>query len=92
MTKELCFITVLGKDRKGIVARVSNTLYKDDVNIEDVEMKVMEGYFVMNMFVDLEGSKTTIDELRKQMDEIEEEMGMKIQIQHEKILRSMHRL
>ncbi len=92
MTKELCFLTVIGKDRKGIVARIANVLYEEDVNIEDVEMKVMEGYFVMNMFVDLAGSKINLDKLRKEMDKVEEEMGMKIQIQHEKILKSMHRI
>lgn len=92
MTKELCFLTVIGKDRKGIVARISNELYEADVNIEDVEMKVMEGYFVMNMFVDLSGAKISMEELRKKMDDVEEDMGMKIQIQHEKILKSMHRI
>jgi ACT domain-containing protein len=92
MSKELCFLTVIGKDRKGIVARISNALYEDEINIEDVDMKVMEGYFVMSMFVDVAGSKVDMDGLRKQMDRIEKGMNLKIQVQHEEVFKSMHRV
>lgn len=92
MAKELCFLTVIGKDRKGIIARISNQLFQDGINIEDVDMKVMEGYFVMSMFVDVGQSKAGMDELRAQMKMIEEEMGLKIQLQHEDVLKSMHRV
>jgi len=92
MTKELCFLTVIGKDRKGIIARISQLLYEDGINIEDVEMKVMEGYFVMSMFVDVGGSKISMEDLRKQMDTVEKEMNLKIQVQHEDVFKSMHRI
>lgn len=92
MAKELCFLTVIGKDRKGIIARISNALYEDGINIEDVEMKVMEGYFVMSMFVDVADSKIGMEDLRKQMAGIEKEMGLKIQLQHEDVFKSMHRI
>ncbi len=90
--RELCFITVIGGDKKGIVAKISNILADCDINIEDVEMKVMEGYFVMSMFVDVAGAEVSMDELREKMDVVEKEMGLKIQIQHEDILRAMHRI
>jgi ACT domain-containing protein len=90
--KELCFLTVIGKDRKGIVARISNELYNDGVNIEDIEMKVMEGYFVMSMFVDVADSPIGMEKLRKQMDEVEKEMNLKIQLQHEDVFRALHRV
>lgn len=92
MSKELCFLTVIGKDRKGIIARISQLLFEDGINIEDVEMKVMEGYFVMSMFVDVGGSKISMEDLRKQMDAIEKEMNLKIQVQHEDVFKSMHRI
>jgi len=40
MARELCFLTVIGKDRKGIIARISNALYEDGINVEDFDMKV----------------------------------------------------
>ncbi len=92
MVKELCFLTVVGKDRKGIIARISNVLYENNINIEDVEMKVMEGYFVMSMFVDVSESKAGMDELRAQMEKVEKEMNLKIQLQHEEVFKSMHRV
>ncbi len=92
MAKELCFLTVVGKDRKGIIARISGALYENGINIEDVEMKVMEGYFVMSMFVDVAQSKVDMDGLRAQMGEIEKEMNLKIQLQHEDVFKSMHRV
>ena len=92
MAKELCFLTVIGKDRKGIIAKISNLLFKDGINIEDVDMKVMEGYFVMSMFMDVAASKISMGELRKQMDGIEKDMNLKIQVQHENVFKSMHRV
>ena len=47
--KELLFITVIGQDKKGIVARISGLLYECNINIEDISQGVMQGYFVMTM-------------------------------------------
>ena len=63
MKKELSFITVIGKDKKGIVAKISNLLYKNNVNIEDINQKIMEGLFVMTMLVDISGYKYPINEV-----------------------------
>jgi ACT domain-containing protein len=92
MAKELCFLTVIGKDKKGIVARISQVLYQDGINIEDVDMKVMEGYFVMSMFVDVAESKVSMEKLKGQMSQIEKEMNLKIQVQHEDVFKAMHRV
>ncbi|MBE0521590.1 MAG: ACT domain-containing protein [Candidatus Methanoperedenaceae archaeon] len=92
MTKELVFITVLGKDQKGIIARVSGALFKHSINIEDVNQKIWDGYFVMTMLVDISGSTKTIGELKKELSVIENEMSLKIQVQQENIFKSMHRV
>lgn len=90
--KELCFLTVIGKDKKGIVARISNALFEAGINIEDVDMKIMEGYFVMSMFVDVAESKVGMEKLKEQMSQIEKEMNLKIQVQHEDVFKAMHRV
>ncbi|MCK5039811.1 MAG: ACT domain-containing protein [Candidatus Aenigmarchaeota archaeon] len=92
MKKELLFITVIGIDKKGIVARVSNLLYENDINIEDINQKIMEGYFVMTMLVDMNDSKTPLEDVRSKLEKIGKEMNLKIQIQHENIFKMMHRV
>jgi len=92
MEKELLFITVIGQDRKGIVAKISDYLYRNDINIEDITQKIMGTYFVMIMLVDMKESKSEIDEVRKALEEIGRVLGMHIQIQHENIFKMMHRV
>lgn len=90
--KELAIITVIGKDRTGIVANVSNALYKEDVNIEDIMQTIMDGIFVMAMLVDTKNSPKDIKALRIALEKVGEKIGMQIQIQHEKIFETMHRI
>ncbi len=61
MDKELLFITVIGQDKKGIVARVSGLLYECNANIEDISQGVMEGYFVMTMLADVREANRDLD-------------------------------
>ena len=92
MKKELSFITLIGKDKMGIVARVSNLLYKNNINIEDINQKVMEGLFVMTMLVDVAGYKYPLQRLNSALEKMSKEMGLKIQLQHENIFKMMHRV
>lgn len=92
MPKYLVFITVIGKDQKGIIARISNAVFAHNINIEDLNQKVMDGYFVMTMLADMSDSAITIPELKKELSEIEKEMGLSIQVQHEDIFKAMHRV
>jgi len=92
MEKELLFITVIGEDKKGIVAKISMLLYECNINIEDISQKIMESYFVMTMLVDMKESGYKLEEVRKELDKIGEELQLKIQIQHENIFKMMHRV
>lgn len=92
MEKELSFITVIGVDKKGIVAKISNLLYESAINIEDINQHVMEGYFVMTMLVDLKDSKQPIEAIRSELNKIGEELELKIQLQHENLFKMMHRI
>lgn len=90
--KELLFISVIGQDKKGIVATVSGYLFKHDINIEDITQKIMEGHFVMTMLVDMKDSKVPLEDIRIGLDKIGKDMKLKIQIQHENIFKMMHRV
>ena len=92
MEKELLFITVIGEDKKGIVAKISKLLYECDINIEDINQRIMGNYFVMTMLVDMKESKHSLEKVREDLDKIGEELKLKIQIQHENIFKMMHRV
>jgi ACT domain-containing protein len=92
MNKELAFITVIGKDQKGIVARISGLLFKNGINIEDISQKVMEGFFVMAMLVEISDCRKPQAKISAELDKLGKQMGLKIQIQHENIFKKMHRV
>ena len=92
MEKEQLFITVIGEDRKGIVAKISTLLYECDINIEDINQKIMDSYFVMIMLVDMKQSKKSLENVREELEKIGDALRVKIQIQHENIFKMMHRV
>jgi ACT domain-containing protein len=85
-------ITVIGKDKVGIIAGVSNILSEKGVNILDISQTIMGGFFTMVMMVDTEKVTDTFSELSDQLLKKGEEMGVEIRIQHEDIFNSMHRI
>ena len=42
-------VTVIGKDKSGIIAEVSSVLAENDVNIEDISQTIVSGNFTMIM-------------------------------------------
>ena len=85
-------VTVIGKDRKGIIARVSNILFENDVNILDISQTIMQDMFTMIMLVDMESEDVTLNQLVEKLHIAEKEMGLSIHVQREEIFRSMHRI
>ena len=84
-------VTVIGKDKKGIIARVSGALAEAGANVVDISQTVMQGYFMMMMLVDISGAEK-IRDLGDSLDALGEEIGVKIRIQHEDIFNAMHRI
>lgn len=85
-------ITVVGSDKVGIIAKVSNFLSEHSINIADITQTILSGNFVMMMMVALDKADITIDELRASMNKLAEEMGVEINIMNEKVFSSMHRV
>ena len=52
----LAVVSVLGKDQKGVVAQFATYMAERGINIEDIEQRVVRGFFVMDMLVDLKTS------------------------------------
>jgi ACT domain-containing protein len=85
-------ITVIGKDKVGIIAGVSSILAKESVNILDISQTIMQGFFTMVMLTDLAETSISISELSDVLSEKGKDMGVEIRIQHEDIFNSMHRI
>ena len=80
MPKNLAVISVIGHDQKGVVARISTYLAGCNINIEDIEQRVVEGLFIMTMLVDLRDLSINLDELILGLKRIGEEIHMDVSI------------
>ena len=85
-------VTVVGKDRVGIIAGVCTALAKYNVNVLDISQTVMQGYFTMMMAVDVSASSLPLADLSRSMEEAGNEMGLSIRVQREDIFEAMHRI
>ena len=83
-------ITVIGKDTTGIIAKVSNLLYENNINILDISQTIMQDLFTMIMLVDMKDYQ--VGDLQEKLDVIAEEMSLSIHVQNEEIFNSMHRI
>ncbi|MGH7896666.1 MAG: ACT domain-containing protein [Candidatus Binatia bacterium] len=73
-------ISVIGRDQKGIVARISTYLAAENINIEDIEQRIVEGLFIMSMLVDLSDVSTTLDEVILGLKRIGDEIGVEVKL------------
>ena len=85
-------VTVVGKDRVGIIASVCVELANYNVNVLDISQTVMQGYFTMMMVVEVSECTLPLAELCKAMDAKGQEMGLNIRVQREDIFEAMHRV
>ncbi len=83
-------ITVIGQDKKGIIAGVSSVLANAGINILDISQTTLQEYFAMIMLVDMEGATATFHEINQKLDAKGRDLGMQIRIQREDIFNAMH--
>ena len=85
-------VTVVGKDKTGIIAKVSTALYENNVNIEDISQTIRQDMFTMIMLVEFRSAEVSIQDITNKLNEVADEMGMSIHVQREEIFTSMHRI
>ena len=76
-------ITIVGKDRVGIVARTCNYLAENGMNILDITQTILQEYFNMMMIVDISGSPKSFDDMAKELEKVGEDIGVTIRCQRE---------
>lgn len=85
-------ITVIGKDKIGIIAEISSVLAKNSVNILDINQTILQDYFTMIMLVELEKMDINFMVLKDKLEASGKKIGMSVKIQHEDIFNAMHKI
>jgi len=83
-------VTVVGKDKSGIIAAVSGALNDLKANIEDISQTILQDYFVMLMLI--ESKSASIGELAEKLKALGKTVGVEINVQHEDIFNAMHKI
>ena len=83
-------VTVIGKDRVGIIAAVCIKLAGLNINVLDISQTIMQGYFTMIMAVDVSQATASFAEIRDALADLGKEMELSIRIQREEIFNAMH--
>ncbi|HHU54117.1 MAG TPA: ACT domain-containing protein [Clostridiaceae bacterium] len=85
-------VTVLGKDRVGIIAGVTGVLANLNINISDISQTILKDMFTMIMLVDTMNSTYDFDKIREELKLLGEKMNLEIRIQHKEIFNAMQRI
>ena len=85
-------VTVIGKDRVGIIADVCAILAANGVNVLDISQTVMQDYFTMIMMVDTSQCRVRFNELSGMLASEGEKTALTIRIQRSDIFEAMHRI
>lgn len=85
-------ITVVGKDQVGIIAKVCTYLAENKLNILDISQTIIQGYFNMMMIIELNESVKQFGTICEELDDLGQEIGVNIKLQHENIFNKMHRI
>ena len=84
-------VSVIGKDKKGIIAGVTDILFKMDINVADITQTIMQDYFTMIMLVEID-EDADFSVIKDALAKKGEELGVTVSIQHEDIFNAMHRI
>ena len=83
-------ITVIGKDMVGILARVSETCARHNINVIEVTQSILQDLFAMIMMVEIVQSDVPFTQFAEELNGIGQEMGLSVHVMHEDIFNAMH--
>jgi ACT domain-containing protein len=85
-------VTLVGKDKVGIIATVCNFFAENNINILDLKQTTSQGFINMMMIVDTDEYKGSTADLNKGLEKVGLAVGCEIRAQHEEIFDMMHRI
>lgn len=87
-----CVISVLGKDRSGIVAAISAVLAEKGANIDDISQTILDEIFSMTMLVRLNTEVVDFNTVQEALAAVGEELGVQVIIQREDVFQFMYKI
>jgi len=85
-------ITVIGRDKVGIVAKVATACAEEKFNIVDINQNIMEGFFNMVLIADMADEGISLKAAQVKFAKLGDELGLEIRLQSEDIFKAMHRV
>lgn len=85
-------LTVIGQDKVGIIAGVSNALAECNINIININQNIMQGFFNMVLIGDMSEATVSLQEAKEKVHALGEKIGVEIRMQSEEIFTAMHRI
>ncbi len=85
-------LTVVGKDTVGILAKVSSKCAEYNVNILEVSQSILQEMFCMIMVGDVDKLNVPFGEFSDAMSALGKEIHMSVNVMHEDLFNSMHRI
>ena len=76
----LAVVSVLGKDQKGVVAQFATYMAERGINIQDIEQRVVRGFFVMDMLVDIRDLSIDLSELITGLLDLGKKIDMEVRV------------
>ena len=86
------FITVIGRDTVGVIARISTVCSELNINIQDVTQSILQEMFCMIMLVDLSKCTVSHEELRSRFAQAGAELGMQVNATRQEVFDAMHKI
>ena len=85
-------VTVIGKDRVGIIAEVCALLAKNQINVLDISQTILEGNFTMIMVVDTSACDIPFSDLVTTLEKEGTVLDLTVHAQREDLFQAMHRI
>ncbi len=89
---ERIIITAFGKNKIGILARMTEVLANNNCDILDLSQKLMQDFFTIMLLVDISNSSFSFEQIKNDLIQAGEELDLKVVVQHEDIFNAMHRI
>ncbi|MDD3212670.1 MAG: ACT domain-containing protein, partial [Eubacteriales bacterium] len=78
--------------RVGIIAKVSTTLFEQNINILEISQTILDGCFTMLMVVDIADAKESFQQIAERLAATGREIGVTVNIQRMELFAAMHRI
>ena len=91
--KKQIVVTVIGKDEVGIVARIATALAESNINLIDINQKILgDEIFAMTLLADRISSSLSLNEITERLKESVKSMSLEVTVQDSEVFQYMHRV